>query len=111
MNITQLPSGRYITESKGETADSRDCQSFEIRWESRKSNGNPGNPMEIQGIRWKSRESDGNPGNPVGIQGIRCESQEYLVDIYEYTGNVPVSHTQLMTFHLFTILKPIALSK
>jgi hypothetical protein len=76
-----------------------------------KSDGNPGNPMEIQGIRWKSRESDGNPGNPVGIQGIRWKSQEYLVDIYEYTGNVPVSHTQLMTFHLFTILKPIALSK
>jgi hypothetical protein len=83
-----------------------------------KSDGNPGNPMEIQGIRWKSRESHRNPGNPMEIPGIQWESRESdgnprntLVDIYEYTGNVPVSHTQLMTFHLFTILKPIALSK
>jgi hypothetical protein len=70
--------------------------------------------MGIPEIQWESREYDGNPGNPMGIQGIqgiRWQFYEYLVDIYEYTGSVPVSHTQLMRFHLFTILKPISFSK
>jgi hypothetical protein len=55
---------------KGETADFQGLPILgnpmgipEIQWESRESDGNPGNTM---GIQW---ESDGNPRNTVEILG------------------------------------------